>query len=224
MRELCLPTGLGTDAMRELDAFVVAHRQFKKGAPVFQSGDRFTALYAIRSGSCKTTVPDQGGREQVIGYQLMGDLIGFDGIASGRHQCRAVSLEDTEVCEVPFARLDELSSRLPPLRHNLQRLMSREILRDENLLLVLGSMRVQERVAAFLLNLSQRYQQRGYSSKAFVLRLTRRDIGSYLGMKLETVSRVMSRFQAKGLIKIDRNVVHLLDLPALKALISDPRR
>lgn len=224
MRELCLPAGLGTDAMRELDALVVARRQFKKGTPIFQSGERFTALYAIRSGSCKTMVSDQSGREQVIGYQLMGDLIGFDGVANGRHQCRAVSLEDTEVCEVPFARLDELASRLPLLLQNLQRLVSREVLRDENLLLVVGSMRVQERVAAFLLNLSQRYEQRGYSSKAFVLRMTRRDIGSYLGMKLETVSRVLSRLQAGGLIKIDRNVVHLLDLQALKALINEHGR
>ena len=221
MRELCLAAGLDSAAMRELDALVVTRRQFKKGVAIFQSGDRFTALYAIRSGSCKTMVSDQGGREQVIGYQLMGDLIGFDGIASGRHQCRVVSLEDTEVCEVPFARLDELSGRLPQLRHTLERLVSREVLRDENLLLVVGSMKVQERVAAFLLNLSQRYQQRGYSSKEFVLRMTRRDIGSYLAMELETVSRVLSRLQARGLIKIDRNLVQLLDLQGLKELISE---
>jgi CRP/FNR family transcriptional regulator len=221
MRELCLPTGLGADAMRELDDLVPARQRFKKGAPVFQSGDRFTALYAIRSGSCKTTVSDQSGREQVIGYDLMGDIIGFDGIGSGRHQCQAVSLEDTEVCEVPFARLEELSSRLPALQRNLHRLLSREIMRDENLLLVVGSMGAQERIAAFLLNLSQRYQQRGYSSKEFVLRLTRRDIGSYLGMKLETVSRLLSRFQSKKLIKIEKSVIRLLDLQALKAMISD---
>jgi CRP/FNR family transcriptional regulator len=221
MRELCLPTGLGADAMRELDDLVPARQRFKKGAPVFQSGDRFTALYAIRSGSCKTTVSDQSGREQVIGYDLMGDIIGFDGIGSGRHQCQAVSLEDTEVCEVPFARLEELSSRLPALQRNLHRLLSREIMRDENLLLVVGSMGAQERVAAFLLNLSQRYQRRGYSSKEFVLRLTRRDIGSYLGMKLETVSRLLSRFQSKKLIKIEKSVIRLLDLQALKAMISD---
>jgi CRP/FNR family transcriptional regulator len=221
MRELCLPIGLGTDAMRELDTLIATRQRFKKGAPIFQGGDRFTALYAIRSGSCKTTVSDQSGREQVTGYHLMGDIIGFDGIGSGRHQCQAVSLEDTEVCEVPFARLEELSSRLPPLQRNLHRLLSREIMRDENLLLVVGSMDAQERIAAFLLNLSQRYQQRGYSSKEFVLRLTRRDIGSYLGMKLETASRLLSRFQSKGLIKIEKSVIRLLDLQALKAMVSE---
>jgi len=151
----------------------------------------------------------------------MGDIIGFDGIGNDRHQCQAVSLEDTEVCEVPFAQLEELASRLPPLQHNLHRLLSREISRDENLLLVVGSMGAQERIAAFLLNLSQRYQQRGYSSKEFVLRLTRSDIGSYLGMKLETVSRLLSRFQSKGLINIDKSVIRLVDLQALKAMIGE---
>jgi CRP/FNR family transcriptional regulator, anaerobic regulatory protein len=221
MRELCLPTGLGADAMRELDDLVAARQRVKKGLPVFQSGDRFTALYAIRSGSCKTTVSDQGGREQITGYHVMGDIIGFDGIGSGRHQCQAIALEDTEVCEVPFARLEELSSRLPPLQHNLHRLLSREIMREEKLLLVVGGMGAQERIAAFLLNLSQRYQQRGYSSREFVLRLTRKDIGSYLGMRLETVSRLLSHFQSKKLIKMEKSVVQLLDLQALKAMISE---
>lgn len=221
MRQLCLPTGLGAEAMRELDGLVAARQRFAKGEPVFQSGDRFTALYAIRSGSCKTTVLSQGGREQVTGYHLMGDIIGFDGIGNGRHQCQAVSLEDTEVCEVPFARLEELSRQLPLLQRNLHRLLAGEITRDENLLLVVGSMRVEARIATFLLNLSQRYRQRGYSSMEFVLRLTRKEIGSYLGMTLETVSRLLSRFQAKGLIKIEKRVVRLLDLQALKALISE---
>ena len=221
MRELCLPTGLGADAMRELDTLVATRQRFKRGVPIFQSGDRFTALYAIRSGSCKTTLSDQSGREQVTGYHLMGDMIGFDGIATGRHQCQAVSLENTEVCEVPFARLEELSSRLRPLQRNLHRLLSREVARDENLLLVLGSMGTEERIAAFLLNLSRRYRQRGYSATEFVLRLTRREIGSYLGMELETVSRLMSRFQSQGLIEIEKRLVRLLDLQALKAMIGE---
>jgi CRP/FNR family transcriptional regulator, anaerobic regulatory protein len=221
MRELCLPLGLGMDAMRELEALVVGHQRFKKAEPIFQTGDRFTALHAIRSGSCKTTVSDQSGREQVIGYHLMGDIVGFDGIGSGQHKCQAVTLEDTEVCAVPFARLEELASRLPPLQRNLHRLLSRELVRDENLLLMVGSMSAEERIAAFLLNLSQRYRLRGYSSKEFVLRLTRRDIGSYLGMKLETVSRLLSRFQAEKLIKIDRSVIRLLDMQGLKALLGE---
>jgi CRP/FNR family transcriptional regulator len=221
MRELCLPTGLDGDAMRELDGLVAARQRFARGAPVFQSGDRFTALYAIRSGSCKTTLLSEGGREQVTGYHLMGDIIGFDGIGSGRHQCQAVSLEDTEVCEVPFARLEELCHRLPPLERTLHRLLACEITRDENQLLVVGSMQAEARIAAFLLDLSQRYRQRGYSSTEFVLRLTRREIGSYLGMQLETVSRLLSRFQSKGLIKIEERVVQLLDLRALKAMTSE---
>ena len=132
-----------------------------------------------------------------------------------------MALEDTEVCAVAFDRLEELARRLPPLQHNLHRLLSREISRDENLLLVLGSMRAEERVAAFLLNLAQRYQQRGYSSTQFVLRMTRSEIGSYLGLKLETVSRLFSRFQAKGLIKIEKRAVELRDLRALRAMICE---
>jgi CRP/FNR family transcriptional regulator len=224
LRELCLPMGLGTDAMRELEALVVGRQRFKKGAAIFHPGDRFTALYAIRSGSCKTTVSDQSGREQVIGYHLMGDMVGFDGIESGQHKCQAVSIEDTEICAVPFARLEELASRLPPLQHNLHRFLSRELVRDENLLLAVGSMDAQERIAAFLLSLSQRYQLRGYSSKQFVLRLTRKDIGSYLGMKLETVSRLLSHLQSKKLIKINKNVIQLLDLQGLKAMIGEHER
>jgi CRP/FNR family transcriptional regulator, anaerobic regulatory protein len=218
LRELCLPVALGTDAMRELDALVAARPRFKKRAPIFQSGDRFKALYAIRSGSCKTTVLGEGGREQITGYHLMGDIIGFDAIGSGQHQCQAVALEDTELCEVPFARLEELCRRLPPLQHHFHRLLSREILHDQNLLLMVGSMGAEERIAAFLLNLSQRYRQRGYSSTEFVLRLTRRDIGSYLGITLETVSRLLSRFQARGLIKLEKSLVRLLDLQGLKAM------
>ena len=221
MRELCLPIGLDSDAMRELDALITIRRHFKKGKSVFNCGDRFAALYAIRSGSCKVTVPAEDGREQVSGYHLMGDIMGFDGIDSGRHGGQAIALEDTEVCEIPFDHLEELSQRLPPLQHNLHRLLSREVTRDENLLLVLGSMRADERVVAFLLNLSNRYRQRGYSSTEFVLRMTRGEIGSYLGLKLETVSRVFSHLQEQGTIKVHKKAVQLVDLPALRAMMNE---
>jgi len=221
MRELCLPTGLDADAMRELDLLVTTRRRFKKGESVFRSGDRFVALYAIRSGSCKTTVLTEDGREQVSGYHMPGEMMGFDGIGSDLHRCQAVALEDTQVCEIPFDRLEALSRRLAPLQHNLHRLLSREIGSDENLLLVLGSMRAEERVAAFLLNLSSRYRQRGYSSTEFVLRMTRDEIGSYLGLKLETVSRLLSRFQAAGLIRVQRKTVKILDPHALKAMVNE---
>jgi CRP/FNR family transcriptional regulator, anaerobic regulatory protein len=221
MRELCLPIGLAPDVMRELDALITVRRHFNKGESVFNCGDRFAALYAIRSGSCKITVPSEDGREQVSGYHIMGDIMGFDGIGDGRHGGQAIALEDTEVCEIPFAHLEELCQLQAPLQHNLHRLLSREITRDENLLLVLGSMRAEERVVAFLLNLSHRYRQRGYSSTEFVLRMTRGEIGSYLGLTLETVSRVFSHLQEQGAIKVENKVVQLLNLPALRAMMDE---
>jgi len=183
-------------------------------------GDRFAALYAIRSGSCKVTVPTEDGGEQVSGYHIMGDIMGFDGIGNGRHGGRGMALEDTEVCEIPFDHLEELCQRLAPLQHNLHRFLAREISRDHSVMLLLGSMRAEERVAEFLLNLSERYRRRGYSSTEFVLRMTREEIGSYLGLKLETVSRLFSHFQKEALIRIRGRDVQILDLAALKQLVG----
>ena len=221
MRELCLPVGLAPDAMQALDALITVRRHFKKGKSVFRSGDSFAALYAIRSGSCKVSVLTEDGREQVLGYYIMGDIMGFDGIGSDHHGGQATALEDTEVCDIPFDRLEELCHRLVPLQHNLSRLLSRELTRDDNLLLVLGGMKAKERVVAFLLDLSNRYRQRGYSSTELLLRLTRSEIGSYLGLELETVSRSLSHLQAEGLVKIKNKAVQLINLPALRALINE---
>jgi CRP/FNR family transcriptional regulator, anaerobic regulatory protein len=175
-------------------------------------------LYAIRIGSCKTTVLAEDGREQIAGYHMLGDIIGLDGIASERHGCEAVALEDTEVCVLPFDRLEELARAVAPLQHNLHQFLSREIGRDQNVMLLLGSMRAEERLAVFLLNLSERYRRRGYSATEFVLRMTREEIGSYLGLKLETVSRLLSRLQEEGLLQVQGKTVKLLDLPALRQL------
>jgi CRP/FNR family transcriptional regulator len=221
MRELCLPIGFTPDAMRDLEALITVRRRFKKGESVFNSGDRFAALYAIRSGSCKLTIQSEDGREQVSGYHIMGDIMGFDGIGSGQHGGWAIALEDTEVCVIPFEHLEELCQRSAPLQHNLHRLLSREVTRDENLLLVLGSMRAEERVVAFLLDLSNRYRQRGYSSTEFVLRMTRDEIGSYLGLTLETVSRVFSHLQAEGAIEVEKRAVKLVNPAALRAMMNE---
>jgi CRP/FNR family transcriptional regulator, anaerobic regulatory protein len=218
MRELCLPVGLGPEAMNQLDALVSSRTRFKKGASLYRVGEPFTALYAIRIGSCKTTVLAEDGREQIAGYHMLGDIIGLDGIAGDHHGCEAVALEDTEVCVLPFDRLEELARALAPLQHNLHQFLSREIGRDQNVMLLLGSMRAEERLAVFLLNLSDRYRRRGYSATEFVLRMTREEIGSYLGLKLETVSRLLSRLQEEGLLQVQGKTVKLLDLPALQQL------
>jgi len=220
MRELCLPVGLNPDEIRQVDALVGNRVKLKKGDSLYRAGDTFSALYAVRLGSLKTTVLAEDGREQVSGYHMLGDIIGLDGIGTDRHGCQALALEDTEVCVLPCERLEDLARDLPSLQHNLYQFLSREISRDHNIMLLLGSMRAEERLAVFLLNLSDRYRRRGYSSTEFVLRMTREEIGSYLGLKLETVSRLFSRFQEEGLIQVQGRAVKLLDITALKQLVG----
>lgn len=222
VRKLCLSGGLEADALRGLDAMVTSQTRLRRGDTLYRAGESFTALYAIRVGSCKTTVLAEDGCEQITGYHMPGDIIGLDGIGTGRHACQAVALEDSEVCALPFARLEELARTFHPLQHNLHQVLSRDIGRDQKMMLMLGSRRGEERLAAFLLNLSDRYQQRGYSSTEFVLRLTREEIGSYLGLKLETVSRLFSRFQEHRLLQTQGRNVKLFDLAALSQLAGHP--
>jgi len=218
MRELCLPHGLDQHDLDQLDQLIASRRRLKKGEVLYRPGDPFTALHALRLGSTMTTVLAEDGREQVCGYHLPGDLLGLDGIEAGYHKGQSVALEDSEICALPLDRLEEFARHAPALQRNLHRFLSREIDRDHNMMLLLGSMRAEERLAAFLLNLAHRYKQRGYSSTEFVLRMTREEIGSFLGLKLETVSRLFSRFQQEGLIQTQGRAVKLLDVTALKQL------
>jgi CRP/FNR family transcriptional regulator, anaerobic regulatory protein len=218
MRELCLPRGLDGTGLQELDRLVSTRTRFKKGATIYRPGEPFQALYAIRVGSCKTALLAEDGREQIAGYHMLGDIIGLDGIAHERHASLAVALEDTEACVIPFEQLESLAHQFAPLQRNLHDFLSREIGRDQEVMLLLGSMRAEERLAVFLLNLAERYQRHGYSGTEFVLRMTREEIGSYLGLKLETVSRLLSRFQAEGILQVQGRSVKLLDVEALRQL------
>ena len=218
MRELCLPMGLSHDDLVEIDAVVTSRRRVRKGETVYRAGQTASELYAIRMGTLKTTVLAEDGREQVAGYHLAGDLIGLDGLGLGQHIGDAVALEDSEVCVMRFDELETLSARLPALQQNLHRLLGREVARDHAVMLMLGSMRAEERVAAFLLNIAERYRSRGYSSTEFNLRMTREEIGSFLGLKLETVSRLFSRMQEEGLIAVQGRSIKLLDTVALRQL------
>jgi CRP/FNR family transcriptional regulator len=220
VRQLCLPVGLDADTLQQLDRLVKNRVRLKKGDALYRAGDAFSALYAIRMGSCKTTVLSEDGREQVAGYHITGDVLGMDGIGAERYGCEAVALEDSECCVLPFGELGNLTRSDGPLQHNLYQFLSREIGRGQNIMLLLGSMRAEERLAAFLLNLSHRYRERGYSSTEFVLRMSRQEIGSYIGLKLETVSRLFSRFQQEGLIQVQGRSIKLLDIPTLKQLLG----
>ncbi len=197
-------------------------RPIRRGDYLYRSGAALESLYAIRSGFMKSCVLHEDGREQVAGFHMMGDLMGLDAIGSERHICDAVALEDSEVCEIPLAVLERLSRDMRSLQQHFHRILSREIVRDHGVMLLLGTMRAEERLAAFLLNLSQRFAARGYSPTEFYLRMTRQDIGSYLGLKLETISRALSRFHEEKLIEVRTRHLKILDMEALRALIGQP--
>ena len=219
-RGVCLPCGLtGKDAVRA-EELIYTRRQIRRGEALYYAGDVFVSLYAVRSGSFKTNLTLEDGRDQVTGFRMVGEIIGMEGIGSGQHTCNAIALEDSDVCVIPYVRLENLGRDLVGLQRHLHQLMSREIVRENGVMLLLGTMRAEERLAAFLLNLSQSFAARGYSASEFNLRMTREEIGSYLGLKLETVSRELSRFQDEGLIVVNKKNVQIKDLVALKRVVG----
>lgn len=220
LRELCLPYGLSEKEVTKLDKMVSARRKIKRNQHLYRAGDPFEAIYAIKTGFFKTDVLLEDGRDQVTGFQMAGEILGMDGISTEAHNCNAVALEDSEVCVIPFGQLEGLSREIQALQHHFHKVMSREIVRDHGVMMLLGTMRAEERLAAFLLNLSQRFTSRGYSPQEFHLRMTREEIGSYLGLKLETVSRAFSRFQEEGLISVQQKHIRILDIEPLKQLIT----
>lgn len=220
LRELCLPLGLNEAEIARLDELVSNRRRVKRGEHLYHAGQDFDAIYAIRSGFFKTDVIIEDGREQVTGFQMAGELLGLDGISNELHSCNAIALEDSEVCAIPFLSLEGLSREIQTLQRHFHKVMSREIVRDHGVMMLLGTMRAEERLAAFLLNLSQRFTARGFSPAEFYLRMTREEIGSYLGLKLETVSRAFSRFQEEGLISVQQKHIRILDIPGLRLLMT----
>jgi len=222
LRDACMPPGLQPAELDRIDEVIAMRRKVKRRDALFHSGDRFTALYAIRTGVFKTRVTTDDGRDQVTGFQMAGEIVGFDGIENNRHTCDAVALEDAEVCVMPFDRVEELSREVPSLQRHVHQIMSREIVREHGVMLLLGSMRAEERLAAFLLNLVQRLHARGFSKSELVLRMTREEIGSYLGLKLETVSRTLSRFVDEGIVGVKQRHIRIIDSGALERIVNAP--
>ncbi|WP_367848600.1 fumarate/nitrate reduction transcriptional regulator Fnr [Rhodoferax sp. WC2427] len=220
LRELCMPLGLNQEELERIDGLVALRRKVKRGTTLFRNGEAFTALYAIRTGFFKTSITTEDGRDQVTGFQMAGEIIGLDGIVNDQHTCDAVALEDAEVCEMPFDRIEELSREVNALQRHVHKIMSREIVREHGVMLLLGSMRAEERLAAFLLNLVQRLHARGFSPLELVLRMTREEIGSYLGLKLETVSRTFSKFAEDGVVEVKQRHIRILDTEALKRIVN----
>jgi CRP/FNR family transcriptional regulator len=224
LREICLPAGLTPHEVDQLDELVYVRKKVKRGDTLYRAGAKFDALYAVRSGFFKTRVTMPDGRDQVTGFSMAGEILGMDGISQDKHNCDAIALEDGEICTIPYSHLERLSIEVPSLQRHLHKVMSREIVRENGVMMLLGTMRADERLAAFLLNLSQRLNARGYSALEFHLRMTREEIGSYLGMKLETVSRLFSKFQANGLIAVDQKYVHLRNIEGLREIYAHHTR
>lgn len=220
LRELCLPAGLTNEELDQIESMVNVRRKIRRGDTLYRSGDPFDAVYAIRSGFFKSRVTYEDGRDQVTGFSMVGEILGMDGIGQGTHHCDAVALEDSEVCSIPYVRLEEMSREINGLQRNFHRLMSREIVRESGVMMLLGVMRAEERIAAFLLNLSQRLNTRGYSPLEFHLRMTREEIGSYLGLQLETVSRAFSKLHKDGLIEVEQKFVRICNIEGLKKIYA----
>jgi CRP/FNR family transcriptional regulator, anaerobic regulatory protein len=220
MRELCMPSGLTPADMTRLDDLVTSRKFCKAGDTLFRLGDPFANLYAVRSGFFKTLVQTEDGRDQVTGFLMAGEILGLDGIGQSRHAFDAVALEDSEVCVIPYKSLDELTREISSLQHNVHRIMSREIVRDHGVMMMLGSMKADERVAVFLTNLLQRMGARGFSVSDVVLRMTRQEIASYLGLTVETISRTLGRFADDGIIAVKQKQVSVLKPDLLRQAAS----
>jgi CRP/FNR family transcriptional regulator len=220
LRELCMPMGLNDAEMQRIDDVVATRRKVARGDNLFRNGEKFNALYAIRTGFFKTCISSEDGRDQVTGFQMAGEIIGLDGIVSDHHTCDAIALEDAEVCVMSFDRIEALSREIAALQRHVHKIMSREIVRENGVMLLLGSMRAEERLAAFLLNLVQRLHARGFSQSELILRMTREEIGSYLGLKLETVSRTFSKFAEDGIVEVKQRHVRILNPEALKLIVN----
>lgn len=201
-----------------MDDLIKERVRLPKGGVLFHQGDKTEAIYGIRFGSMKTQIEDINGQVQVTGFMLPGEILGLDGLMENRQTSHAIALEDTEVCIIRLDEMDRMAMQLPTLQQQMRRIMSREINRAHQLLLTIGSMRSEQRLAAFLLNLSQRLQVLGYSPHEFLLRMSREEIGNFLGLTLETVSRLFSRFAREGLIRVQQREVQLLDLAGLQDL------
>lgn len=217
---LCLPMGLAPEDVERLDDIVKRTKPLHRGDYLFRSGEGFRSLYVVKTGSVKSYAPSEEGGEQVLGFHLPGEIIGLDAIGTEVHACSARVLETSAICELPFSRLEELTVTIPSLQHQMYRLLSKEISHDTEMLLLLGKKNAEERLAAFLVNMSKRLHRRGLSPTDFHLSMSRHEIGNYLGLAVETVSRLFTRFQEEELLKVDRKHVQLLDLAGLEALLG----
>jgi CRP/FNR family transcriptional regulator len=222
LNSLCLPGGLSEDEMKRLEHTVKRHRPIQKGEALYRVGDKCRSLYTVRSGSIKSYMTTNSGDEQIMGFHLPGELFGLDGLDTEQFTCTGIALETTSVCELPLREIEGHCSTIPGLNHQMHRLMGKQVTMEHEMLLLLGKKHAEERLSSFLLGLSTRYSLRGFSAYDFNLSMSRQDIGNYLGLALETVSRQFSHLEDLGVIKVDRRHVTIKDLEKLKQLAVDP--
>lgn len=221
LSSLCLPVSLNSDEALRLDEIIEKSKPHHKGDLLFRQGDTFNSLFAIRAGSLKTYSINDKGQEQINGFYFPGELVGLAGIDSGTYPMSAQMLETTTVCEIPFKRLDNLSGQLPELRRQVMRAMSREIRDDQQMMNLLSQKTSEQRIATFLLRIAHRYSIRGYSSQAFRLSMSRNEIGHYLGLAVETVSRTFTRFSSQQLIIADGKELQIINENALREVAGE---
>lgn len=220
LNTLCLPLALESDDIDKLDNIVQRGKPLQKGEHVYQEGGPFSAVYAVRSGAIKAYRVTDDGREQVTGFYFPGEILGMDGIAKNSHACSARALETSAVCEIPFSSLAELSARMPNLQRHFFQLMSREITEDQQLITLLSKNTAEERIAALMLSISARNARRKLSSTRFRLPMSRIDIGNYLGLTVETVSRVFSRLQKLDILDVSNKEITINDTRGLQDIAN----
>ena len=221
LRELCFPNGMNDEELVNMDAVVEQPKPIHKNDYLYHDGDNAVALYAVRSGCVKTMAESANGEEQIVGFHLPGEICGLDGFGEGVHTCNAVALETSSICELPLDKLESYCARIPGLQRQMRRIMGKEVSSDHKLLLLLGKMTSEERLASFLLSLSSRMHERQWSAEAFNLNMPRQDIANYLGMAVETVSRLFASFQSQKIIEVDRRHITILDMKRLKLMVGE---
>ena len=217
---ICLPLALESGDIQQLDDIIQRSKPLQKTQHLYREGDDFQSVYAVRSGTLKAYKTTDDGREQVTGFYFPGEILGMDGISHNAHASSARALETSAVCEIPFTSLEKLSILMPNLQRHFFQLMSREITEDQQLITLLSKNSADERVAALMLSISSRNARRKLSSTQFRLPMSRVDIGNYLGLTVETVSRVFSRMQKMDILRVDNKEIEILDIQGLQTMAN----
>lgn len=218
LNAICLPIALETDDIDKLDEIIQRSKPLHKGDHIYRENDEFESVYAVRSGCLKAYKVTGDGKEQVTGFYFPGEILGVDGISQNKHVISAKALETSAICEIPFRRLEELSVKLPTMQRHFFQLMSQEITQDQQLITLLSKNSAEERIAALLVSISARSARLKLSPTSFRLPMSRTDIGNYLGLTVETVSRIFSRFQKQGLLAVEHKEITILDMDQIRDL------